>query len=189
MTSRSFNIVNPPASEPVTAEDVKLYTRISTSIEDTLVDTWIQSGRLAAEDYQHRAYITQTIELAYDGWPDKEICLPRPPLTQVNSIKYYDTDNVEYTIDPSEYFVDTNSTPGRLSLNYGLSWPTVILRPIRGLVINYNAGYGDAEAVPKRIKDALYLYCAYRYENRIAEDGTVPDAFYNILQPDRIEDR
>ena len=103
--------------------------------------------------------------------------------------KYYDTDNVEYTLDSSKYFVDADSTPARISLNYGESWPSVTLRPIKGLVINYDAGYGTASDVPDRIKDAIYLYCAYRYENRIAEDGTVPPAFYNILQPDRIEDR
>ena len=186
---RNFTVVTAPSTEPVTSADVKLYARVDTSVEDTLIDTWIASGRTAAEDYQHRAYITQTIEVSYDYWPDTELILPRPPLVSVNSIKYYDTDNVEYTISASDYFVDTISTPGRVALNYGESWPSITLRPIRSFVINYDAGYGAAGDVPDRIKDAIYLYCAYRYENRIAEDGTVPPAFYNILQPDRIEDR
>ncbi|MBT53753.1 MAG: hypothetical protein CMF72_10195 [Mameliella sp.] len=186
---RNFKVVTAPVAEPVTSSDVKLYSRVDTSIEDTLIDTWIASGRITAEDYQHRAYIAQTLELSYDYWPDTEILLPRPPAITVNSVKYYDTDNVEYTLDSSKYFVDADSTPARISLNYGESWPSVTLRPIKGLVINYDAGYGTASDVPDRIKDSIYLYCAYRYENRIAEDGTVPPAFYNILQPDRIEDR
>lgn len=189
MKPRNFDVVTPPAVEPVTADNVKIYTRVDSSVEDVLINTWIESGRVAAEDYQHRAFITQTLELAYDCWPDTVINLPRPPLAVVNSVKYYDTDNTENTLDSSEYFVDTSSTPGRISLNYAGSWPSVVLRPIRGLVVNFDVGYGDADAVPDRVKDAIYLYCAYRYENRIAEDGTVPKAFYDILQPDRIEDR
>jgi uncharacterized phiE125 gp8 family phage protein len=167
-----------------------LYTRVDTSIEDTLIDTWISSARIAAEDYQHRSYITQIIDLAYDYWPSGEILLPRPPTIAVNNIKYYDTNNLEYTVDSSLYFVDVNATPARIVLNDGQSWPNVTLRPIRGFVVNYGAGYGATGSdVPDRIKDAIYLYCAYRYENRIAEDGTIPKAFYDILQPDRIEDR
>lgn len=186
---RNFKVVTAPATEPVTAADVKLYSRIYTDVEDASVNTWISAGRIAAEDYQHRAYVTQTIELSYDYWPEKVINLPRPPTATVNSVKYYDEDNVEATLDASKYFVDVDSTPGRIALNAGESWPSVTLRPIRGLVINYDAGYGTASDVPERVKDAISLYCAYRYENRIAEDGTIPEAFYNILQPDRIEDR
>lgn len=186
---RNYKVVTAPASEPVTASDAKLYTRIATDIEDSLVERWIKAGRKAAEWYQHRAYITQTLEIVYDSWPATCFALPRPPLVSINSIKYYDTNNTEYTVDSSTYFVDTVSTPGRVSLNYAGTWPTIVLRPIAGFIVNYDAGYGAASDVPDVVKDAIYLYCAYRYENRIAEDGTIPDAFYNILQPDRIEDR
>lgn len=187
---RNFKVVTAPATEPVTAADAKLSARIYTDVEDTLVDTWISAGRIAAEDYQHRAYITQTIELSYDHWPELVLELPRPPAITVNSVKYYDEDNVEYTLAASTYFVDVDSTPSRIALNSRESWPSVTLRPIKGLVINYDAGYGAAGSdVPETIRNAIYLYCGYCYENRIAEDGTIPEAFYRILQPNRIEDR
>ena len=47
-------------------------------------------------------------------------------------------------------------------------------------------GYGTADDVPQRVKDAIYLFCGYRYENRIAEDGTIPTAFYDLLRPQRL---
>lgn len=186
---RNFKVVTGPATEPVTSSDVKLYSRVYTDVENVLIDTWIASARIAAEDYQHRAFITQGIALSYDCWPREVILLPRPPAIAVQSIKYYDESNVEATVDPATYFVDVDSTPARIVLNSGESWPSVTLRPIKSVIINYTAGYGDAVDVPQTVKDAIYLYCAYRYENRIAEDGTVPPAFYDILQPNRIEDR
>lgn len=189
LSPRNFKVVTGPATEPVTSSDVKLYSRVYTNVENVLIDTWIASARIASEDYQHRAFITQGIALSYDYWPRGVILLPRPPTVSVESIKYFDEDNVEATVDPSTYFVDVDSTPARIVLNSGESWPSVTLRPIKAVIISYTAGYGAAADVPERVKDAIYLYCNYRYENRIAEDGTIPRAFYDILQPNRIEDR
>lgn len=187
---RSIKIITAPSSEPVTATEVKLYTRVSSTVEDSLINIWIKAGRLQAEWYQHRSFILQTLEIYYDDFPENVFTLPRPPLIEVNSIKYYDSGNNETTLDSSVYDVDTSSTPGRIALSYGEIWPTTPLRSINGVIVNYNAGYGsEASDVPENVKDAIMLYCAYRYENRIAEDGTVPPAFYHLLQPDRIEDR
>jgi uncharacterized phiE125 gp8 family phage protein len=186
---RNFKIITGPATEPVTATEVKLYSRVFTAVEDSLVDIWIRAGREAAEWFQHRAYITQTIELAYDYWPPSVILFPRCPLVSVTSVNYYDEDGTENTFSSDNYQVDTRHTPGRLLLNKNITWPTTQLRSGAGVVITYVAGFGTADDVPRSVKDAIMLYCAYRYENRIAEDGTIPDAFYDILQADRIEDR
>jgi uncharacterized phiE125 gp8 family phage protein len=175
-----------PIEEPVTVAEVKLYTRVYHDVEDALIAQWIKSGRKAAEDYQHRSYVTQTWVMNLDSFPCSQILLPRPPLVSVESIKYYDTDNVEYTVDAATYYVDSSSEVGRLSLNYGISWPTITLRPINAVKITFVTGYGAPEDVPDQFKDAIYLYCAYRFENRIAESGTIPRAFFDILRPDRM---
>jgi len=178
-------LITAAATEPVTAANTKLYTRIVGSTEDDLIDTWIAAGRKLAEDFQNRAYITQTWELYFDCFPPSPFNLPRPPLVSITSIKYYDTDETEYTVSSDDYIVDTCEI-GRVSLQHGGTWPSTTLRPVNGVIVRFVAGYGAAADVPESVKDAIYLYCAYRYENRTGEYKEIPKAFYDILRPERV---
>lgn len=185
--SRHYRLATAAASEPVTAADVKLYARVAHSVEDALITSWIAAARKLAEDYQHRAYIEQTWQLAYDDFPDSCILMPRPPLISVESIKYYDYADNETVFSAANYSVDTLSEVGRIFLNYGVQWPTVTLRPRNAVLIDFTVGYGaDASAVPDSVKNAIYLYCTHMYENREAENGTIPREFYDLLRPDRM---
>lgn len=183
---RNYTIKTAPASEPVTTAEAKLYARIPHAIEDALVDTWIEAGRKLAEDYQHRSYITQVWQMVLDRFPCTPFDFPRPPLITLDSVKYYDTDEAETTYASTNYQVDIISEPGRFSLAYNILWPSVVLRNLNGVIFEFTTGYGAASDVPKTLKDAIYLYCAYRYENRTAEEDGIPDTFYHILDPDRI---
>jgi uncharacterized phiE125 gp8 family phage protein len=188
--------ISGPASELVTVADVKLHTHIDYDVEDTLIENWIKAARIAAEDYQGRAYYTQVYDLYFDSFPCSVFEIPRPPLVSVDSLKYYDTANTEYDFDLNDLIIDTSSEPGRISLGYSVQWPTVTLRPINGVKIRFTAGYGDAggttttpdfviTAVPSSVKDVIYVYCAWRNENRAGETD-LPRQFYDILRPDRI---
>lgn len=183
-----FYRLNTAASvEPVTAAEVKKYARVAHSVEDTLVASWIAAARKLAEDYQHRSYVEQTYRMVYDDFPPSCFDFPRPPLISVQSVKYYDTDDTETVFAASNYSIDLISEVGRLSLNYGIAWPTATLRPINAVIIDFTNGYGaDASAVPESVKNALYLYCTHMYENRESESGTVPREFYDLLRPDRM---
>ena len=175
-----------PTVEPVTATEVKLNTRIDGTTEDSLIAYWITSARQQAETYQKSAYITQTWELSFDQFPVGEILLPRSPIQEVLSFKYYDTASTEYDFDLSNFDIDVDNEPGRIIPAYNISYPSVTLRNINGIKIQYDAGYGDAAVnVPSYIKDAIFIYCAYRYENRVAE-GEYPKQFYEILRPHRM---
>lgn len=185
--TRHYRLITAAASEPVTAADVKLYARVAHAVEDTLITSWIKAAVKLAEDYQHRAYIEQTWRLTYDGFPGGCIYVPRPNLISVESIKYYDEDDTETTFDSGSYFVDTNSEVGRIVLNSGESWPNVDLRPINSVIVDFKAGYGDEAAdVPDSVKNAIYIYCTHMYENREAENGTIPREFFDLLRPDRM---
>lgn len=187
--------VSGPDYEPVTVDNVKLHTHIDHDIEDTLIEGWIRAARIAAEDYQGKTYNTTVYDLSMDNWPTMPLLLPRPPLFTVDSFKYYDTNNTEYTFDLNDMHVDTYSEPGRLTLNYLESWPTsVTLRSIDAVRIRYTAGYGDMAGttpdtlvalIPDSVKDAIYVYCAWRNENRAGEVD-IPKQFYDILRPERI---
>jgi len=188
--------ISGPDVEPVTVNDVKLHAHIDHDIEDDLIESWIKAARMHAEDYQSRTYYTTVYDMTFDTWPCLPIKIPRPPLVTIDSIKYYDTDNVEYDFDLNDIHVDTNSEPGRIDLNYLVIWPTVILRSIDAIKIRFTAGYGDAGGttttpdyivalIPDSVKDAIYVYCAWRNEDRAGELN-IPKQFYDILRPNRI---
>lgn len=187
--ARQFSMVTVtgPKVEPVTIDQVKLHTHVNNDDEDSLIQSWISSARRAAENFQNRAYITQTLEIRFDSWPCFPMLIPRAPIQSVSSIKYVDTDGTEHTLDTADYIVDISSIPGRIGLAYAVTLPTTILQPIDAVRVQYVAGYGDkAESVPEYIKDAIMLYCSWRYENRTAEAGLMPEAFYDILRPENV---
>jgi uncharacterized phiE125 gp8 family phage protein len=172
---------------------VSIIKDASTSVENDLIEALITSARQYAEDFQRRAYITQTWELWLDDWPEGDyIQIPLPPLQSVSSVKYYDTDDTENTFSTDDYFVDTKSEPGRVSLNYGEVWPTTTLRPANGVCVTFVAGYGDNRSdVPKKVKQAMLLLISGWYENRESYHATggipkeAPFAVNALLWQDR----
>jgi uncharacterized phiE125 gp8 family phage protein len=110
-----------------------------------------------------------------------ELRLPKPPLQSVTSIQYYDIDdNPAVTVDSSTYLVDADSWPGRIYLRDGQSWPSVTLREIGGVVIQFVAGYGDADDVPAPIRQAMQLILSDWYENR---ENTLIMSGVGVLPP------
>lgn len=166
----ALKLITPPAVEPVLLADLDEHMRVATAEESATISAYIATAREYCEGFQNRAYITQTFELWLDVWPRKNfITIPRPPLQTITSIKYYGTDNTEYTMPVTDYFVDAKSDPGRVVLAYGKYWPTTTLRPANGVVVTFVAGYGDAgTAVPQKVKQSIRMLTGHYYENREA---------------------
>ena len=186
-----LKLITPPAAEPVTLQEAKEHLRITGSDEDALLTTFIEVAREYCEEYQNKAYITQTWDLSLDEFPESPYSLPKPPLQSISSIKYYDQDGTEQEFNATDYLVDTASVKGRISLAYGKTWPSVTLQPINGVVIQFVAGYGDATTdVPERIRNAIKVLIGQIYENReatdIKEHLEVPFAVHALLGLDRI---
>lgn len=187
----SFNVITPPTTEPVTTELVRLHAHISHTAEDDLLELWIKSARKLAEAYQARAFVTQTLEMSFDRFPKLPLSLARSPLQSVVSVRYFDKENNEFTIDSDEFLVDTDSEPGRICFNDGYQWPNVYLRAINSVKIRFVAGYGDTaehslEKIPENVAHAIMIYCAFHDDNRAAELAAVPEQFYNLLSHDRV---
>jgi len=163
-----IKVITPPSTEPVTITEAKKQLNIDFSDDDTHITNLIKSAREYCETLQNRAYITQTLEIALDDFPEKEIELPRPPLQTVISVKYYDINDVEATFSSDNYFVDTYKQKGTISLRYNKFFPITTLRPTNAVIIRYVAGDTSASNVPMRIKQAMLLLIAYWYENREA---------------------
>jgi uncharacterized phiE125 gp8 family phage protein len=182
----SLRVITEPSFEPVTVDEVKMHARISHDVEDTLIGYWITSGRVLAENYQRRAYITQVLEYSLDVFPSQTFYLPRAPVQSVDSFKYY-CENTETSWALDNLITDTDYEPARISLAYGINWPSVVLRDINAIKVRYTAGYGDSSTdVPQNVRDAIMLYCSWRDLNRTAEAGNIPRTFYDLLETDRL---
>ena len=161
----NWKITTAAAAQAVTTAEAKSHLRVDTSDDDTLIASLITAATTWCEDYENRAYITQTITANLDKFSN-EIILPRPPLQSVTTIKYYDTAGDQQTLSSAVYSVDIIREPGRVTLAYNQSWPS-----IRGIVnaieIIYKAGYGNASTdVPERTRAAIKLLIGHLYENR-----------------------
>lgn len=163
-------VVTPPATEPVSVDEVKAQLRVDYAEEDGLIAAYISSARETLERLMWQAFITQTLALTLDAWPAGDVIrLPRPPLQAVSAVTYITQDDVEHTLDPGAYIVDITTKPGRVVLRSGHSWPSASLRSAAAVKVTYTAGYGDAaDAVPEPIRLAIRLLAAHWYEHREA---------------------
>jgi uncharacterized phiE125 gp8 family phage protein len=180
-----------PAEEPIEVADAKDHLRVTHTDDDEYIGNLIKAARIWCENFQNRAYVTQTWRLLLDEFPSEDyIELPRPPLQSVTSVKYTDKDGAVTTLATSEYFVDTDSEPGRIVLNYDKTWPTTTLRPANGVEVVYVVGYGVGASVPDNKREAILLSVADWYENREHSSPVnlkeIPMSAKAILWQDRI---
>jgi uncharacterized phiE125 gp8 family phage protein len=191
----ALRLITAPAGEIVPLSEMKIHLRVDIDDDDILIDQQQAAAREFLEGiFLNRALLTQTWELVLDAWPGgDEIAIPRPPLQSVTSVKYYDEDSVESTLSSSSYIVDNASEPGRLVLKASADWPSVNLQVVNGIVIEFVAGFGDADDVPEVYKQALKLMVGDMYENRedtlIAQGvsvSTIPFGVKRMLQGKRI---
>lgn len=173
-------LVTPPASEPVTVAEAKLWLRQDIDDDDALIGSLITAARSYAEVVQKRQLMSATYKLALDQFPvwqrswgnvGPSIVLPLPKLQSVTSVKYVDMSGTQQTLSTGRYVVDVISQPGRITPVYWQTWPTI--RPQTGAVeVVYVAGYADAASVPEATKTAIKMLVAHWYRNREAV-GTV----------------
>lgn len=170
-------LVTGPAQEPVGILEAKDHLRVDTADEDGHILGLITAVRKHLEDAYGIAMITQTWDYAIDRFPTgRFIELPRPPLQSVGSVTYHDEDlSTSTVLSSDDYQVDTLSVPPRIALKRGESWPTDTLRRSSGVVVRFDAGFGDNPSdVPDSIQQAIKIGVSDLYENRESEvTGTV----------------
>lgn len=164
-----LTVITEPEVEPLSLDDAKQHLRFSHDYEDDLIRSLIVAARRYAETYTGKAFITQTLKLTRDTFPNGCFRLPRPPLQTVTHIKYTNTLGVLTTVDSSTYVVDATTEVGRIGLADGETWPTDAIQQIAAVQVTYDAGYGDtASSVPQTIKQAMKLLIGHWFANREA---------------------
>jgi len=145
-----------PLQEPVCVAEVKHLIRIDHNDDDMMIAALITTARQWVEEYCYRALFTQTRTLKRDYFPSCDVInVARAPLASVTSIVYTDGNGNSQTLPTANYQVDTSSTPPRIGLNDGYSWPTTQTNKFNAVVITYVAGWTTVEAIPVAIKEAI----------------------------------
>jgi uncharacterized phiE125 gp8 family phage protein len=154
--SRLLTRVTAPASEPVTLAEAKLYMRVDSSSEDSLIADLIVAARMSAEAWLKSSLISQSWKLAYNDYLDSEVDLAMLPVVSITSVVIVNRDATTQTISPNNYYLNAAKTK-LLFDNYVSGF---------SIEITYGTGYGTASQVPSPIKYGILAHIAAMYDER-----------------------
>ena len=162
----SLKRITPP-SELMTLERAKLHLRVGTTDEDLYITDLIDVVADAFDGNDGaigKALVSQ--EWRYSGY-HTGVCidLTLTPVIEINTITYYDSDNVQQSLSISDYQLYGDDEAAYLRPKLGKSWPSTYARP-DALTITFMAGFGDVVDVPPSIIHAALLLIAHYYEHR-----------------------
>jgi uncharacterized phiE125 gp8 family phage protein len=210
LTTYNVRVITAPlfADEPITLEEAWHHLRIDTfsdgnSPPETVSgdDVWLEqigipAARNWAEGYVGKSLVTQTLELVGNAFPSTYFELPFGPVQNIDSIIYIDADDVEQTMDPADYVLNSDVWPARCQLEFGVdAWPTA-RDSWNSVRVRYVAGYTPANDSPAgfvispALKIGILLMLGHLYENR--EDSTsfhveqIPNGARTFLDKDRV---
>ncbi|MFA6308624.1 MAG: head-tail connector protein [Clostridia bacterium] len=208
MKDYTLNLITAPLVEPISLTEASLFLRIDEGFteDDDYIQGLITTARQFCEDFQNRAYITQTWEMslndfsysisdkACDYYEKSLIEIPKGSLQKVNTFTYKDANGIVNDLtEDIDFVLSTRGILGRICPPFGCVFPCEVLYPLDPIIINFTCGYGDvADSVPLKIKQAIYLMVSHWYDNRsvISDRGGVPSEISftvkSLLQQDRI---
>ena len=190
MKAAGWMLVTAPTVEPLSVLSAREHLRVDTDEEDFLIVDYITTARMQCEELTSRAFLTQTWDAAFTGWPGAEgFILPRPPLASVTSIQYTTADGTVHTLSANVYQVITATEPGRVILAHDQQWPSETLDAGLPIVIRYVCGTAAATAWQAQ---AVRWLVGHMYENReavimgTAMPQKVPFSIQWLLTPYRV---
>lgn len=183
-----WKVSTEPATEPLTATEVKNYLKVDSTADDDLIAAMIKAARRQVESYTNTALIAQSIVQVWDEFPDTDdvLYLARGPRAEVSSVTYADTAGAVHTLPTTTYQVDDYDLPARLVLKASQTWPDTYdeENSVTGF---FTAGYADADSVPEDLKIAMYLIIADMYENRTDFVKRLPTAAEYLMDRYRVK--
>lgn len=174
------NLIVAPTREPITLAEAKQQCRISTSSEDTLIESYISAARMYFESRCSRTVHDTTWEFHLDCAPTgTRIVLPRAtPLLEIVAVDYYESNGTAWAMPTDDFILDPGGDMeyGSIVLAYNASWPSFTPYPVRPFRIRYRAGIeqpvtsppSEVDADPAT-KQAIRLLVAGMYEQRESE--------------------
>lgn len=186
----TLTLITAPTVQPITLATAKEHLRVDHTDDDDLITALIVAAVSHVDGRDGvlgRALVSQTWEIRLDEFPcgeltrERGIRVPLPPLIEVVSVKYVDSDGVLQTLSSSAYQVVAGGFGQALIVEaYGETWPSTRDEP-DAVRVQFTAGYVApvdsppvaGEGVPGAILSAIKLMIGHLYESR---EGVVMDA-------------
>lgn len=176
-----MQLITPPAGEPISLAEAKLHLRVDFDDDDSLIQVLISAARQAAETLTNRQLVTARWRMVLDSFPGPSlmgvpagqtftlpghaVLLPKSPVASVVEIRYLDMANAWQVMPAANYTVDSVCEPARITPVFGQIWP-IALPQIGAVSVIFDAGYGNASAVPEGIKTWIKLRVGSLYVHR-----------------------
>lgn len=185
--------ITAPASSPVTLSEQKLFSRINGSIEDTLIQTLIDSATSICEKYVRGGFLTRNYEQSEDdfywSWDNFPLALRKIyggeygfeikniQISNIISLKMYDLQDNETVISNTLYRLDraNSNQPARIIFKHGSS-VGINTRQFTQYQLEYTAGFATVADIPAQIKLGIMMTAHNWYENRETIGDLVPIA-------------
>ncbi|MEQ1491016.1 MAG: hypothetical protein ABL932_10755 [Terricaulis sp.] len=179
----SLKIVNPPASEPISLAEAKLFLRADERNDEIVFGSLIGAAREAVESGIGRALVTRRVRESLDIWRRdvaQGAVLGVGPVANVVAVRLLANNGAQSVIDPERYRLEGNRDRPRLVFPSG--FPST-LRSAGGIEIEYDCGYADeAGDLPIALRVATLQILASLYELRQGEGG-IPETARALMRP------
>lgn len=158
--------VTAPATLPVSLERVKAHCRVDHSDEDDLLTDMIGAVTEHLDGWAgvlRRCLVSQTWSVSSDAFAD-QLRLPFPALS-LESITYLDPAGVEQTLAPGNFILRRDTLGSFVDRAVSAILPAVGAER-QAVTVTFEAGYGEADAIPKAVQSAMLLMIGDLYTNR-----------------------
>ena len=153
---------------PVSIEDAKLHMRLLHDAEDATIWALIKAGVAHLDGYNGvlgMALLEQQLKVMDYTWPHGIGALPIGPVQTINSVKYFDTNNVEQTLSASAYALLETAIGPVIHFKADATLPALYDRP-DAISITFTAGYATKDEWPLPIIQHILEHVATMFENR-----------------------
>lgn len=180
--------LTPPAFEPVSLAEAKLFLRLDAADEDELLGTLITASRLMIEAAAGRMLIDQTWRIVLDRWPESgEIRLPLSPVSMIVAARVFDILGTPQPVEAGRLVLDASCDPPVIRVAGELP---EIGRARSAVEIDVVAGYGSTPAaVPAPLRQAVLRLTTRWFEQRgdvVGRDAAVlPAGIAALVAPYR----
>jgi len=156
-----------PGAQAITTADGKqhIHLEYDTAADNTEVDNMIQAATRQIEAFTNRICMLTVFDLHLTGFPSGGIVLPYSPVTAITTVKYYTDATTQATWAAGNYYYSLYENPVRIRY-VGDTYPTAYGYRNDAVTVRFTAGYTNADAVPKSIRQAILLMLGDLYTNR-----------------------
>ena len=157
--------LTPPAAEPVSLAEAKLFLRLDHGEEDSLLSTLITAARLMVEAASGRMLVEQAWRIVLDRWPESgEIRLPFSPLLSIVEARVYDVLGAPQLVASTALGLERQADPPVIRI---VGDVPEIGRSHSAIEIDVLAGFGSSSsAVPALLRQAVLMLAARWFEQR-----------------------